>query len=498
MFFKSVVLLSLALAQLCGGEETGGTCDFSYTDPSTVNSSEFPPSCTFSRCNSSCSYRTYRTCLCYSHNEELVKSDWIMYFALAVGVILTVSVVPLLMFFNINVVSGPKQSFVFFYQCLPLVTPRGKFLVYLVLQNQLYDSPAVRHPLSSRFYFFEYFKYIFVAMEIFLVLFLVKCSWCPLQKCRLPWAKTRRAVRNFREKHVPKHSVIHGICSVVLLAYGDLLAISSLAVLNAYRTCCYDIDGGCPNLCVKMDALKEIYSYSHGSAFIAFTIVLSVIVLLLLLSLPLSLIYYPTIPALFHKLTKRSLPRFPKLDPVFDVFQGVYKEKLRWYAGVHLLYRVFLWIMHVGLFFDPNLQNFIILTLLVIILAIHSFFQPYKAHKHNYIETLYLIYLVLIAAINQLGLFITRVYSEGAAEEASRVYLDSVSTIVPKVFSYLTLVLGLLPIIGLLLMFVYKHCLKNRHFCQTLSLCSKCGQHSSQQNDTTTSVKEEVPYHAEW
>ena len=420
-----------------------------------------------------------------------------MYIALTVGVILTVSVVPLLMFFNINMVSGPKQSFVFFYQTLPLVTPQGKFLVYLVLQNQVYDSLAVRHPLPSRFYFFEYFKYIFVAMEILLVLFLVKCTWCPLQKCRLPWAKTRRAMRNFREKHVPKHTVIHGICSVVLLAYGDLLAISNLTALNVYRTCCYDIDGGCPQRCVETDALKEIYSYLDYLASAAF-LVFPVMMLGLLLTLPLSLIYYPIIHALFHKLTKRSLPHFSKLDPVFDMFQGVYKDKMRWYAGLHLLYRVFLWIMHVVLLFDPNLQNFIILTLLVIILAIHSFFQPYKAHRHNYIETLYLVYLVLIAAINQLGLFITRVYSEGAAEEASRVYLDSVSTVVPKVFSYLTLVLGLVPIVGVLLMFLYRHCLKNRHFCQTLSLCSKCAQRFSQQNEMSASVKEEVPYHAEW
>jgi hypothetical protein len=108
-----------------------------------------------------------------------------------------------------------------------------------------------------------------------------------------------------------------------------------------------------------------------------------------LLPLPLSLIYYPSIPALFHKLTGRSLPHFPKLDPVFDVFQGVYKDKMRWFAGVHLLYLMILWTVFIVL---PDVLPFVF----VFILAIHSLLQPFKNRLHNYLETLYLVYLVLI------------------------------------------------------------------------------------------------------
>jgi hypothetical protein len=75
---------------------------------------------------------------------------------------------------------------------------------------------------------------------------------------------------------------------------------------------------------------------------------------------------------------------------VFDVFQGVYKDKMRWFAGVHLFYLMFLWVVYLVL---PDVIPFFF----VLILAIHSLFQPFKNPKHNYLETLYLVYLSLMS-----------------------------------------------------------------------------------------------------
>ena len=489
---QSVLLLLVLLAHLCIGEELQETCEFEYIGANV----SFLSACTLSSCNSSCKYDTFRTCICYTENEDLVRGDGILYALLALSYTLTTVVFPVLIFFNVDLASGPRQSFVFFYQCLPLVTPWGKWLVYLVVQNQVYDAEYVQHPLASRFYTLEYFKYVIVVAEVLVVLFLVKCTWCPHQKCRLPWAKVRRAVRNFREEKIPKHTILHGICSGLLLAYGDLVAISSLMIVNFYRTCCYDTDGGCPEYCVYTSAIQELYGYTDVAARFTFSGI-PLIVYILLLPLPLSLIYYPSIPALFHKLTGRSLPRFPKLDPVFDVFQGVYKDKMRWFAGVHLFHRMILWAMHAALYLDPNLQNFISLTLLVIILGMHSLFQPYKLTKHNYMESLSLIYLTLIGAINQLALFIRRVYSEGAAETASRTFLDPVADVIPNLFSYLTLVMGLLPVVGLLLLKLYKHCRKNK-VCRACLPCVSCVNCCSKPVEEANPKSEELTYHAEW
>ena len=490
-FFKSVVVLSLVVANLCGGEDGGRSCQHEIVKMGLLEdsaTSESPKFCALSNCSSMCDYNSTQ-CLCYDREDVLSNTtsegDSKLYYVSIIDYVFTFLAIPVIIFFNVNLVSGPKQSVVFFYQCLPLVTTfAGKVLAYLVLQDQIYDNNLhIRDPMFMRFYIYQYLKYVIVTIEILLVLFLVKCSWCPLQKCRLPWAKTRRAVRNFREKHVPKHSVIHGICSVVLLAYGDLLAISSLIAVNLFQTCCYNTEGGCPQLCVDIDKLQEVVfgdvDVEHKlNVFKAFP----TIVWLLLLPLPLSLIYYPTIPALFHKLTKRSLPRFPKLDPVFDVFQGVYKDKMRWFAGLHLLYRMILWLVFIGLSRNPNLQNFILLTLLIVILAIHSLFQPYLAHNHNYIETLFLLCLVLAAAFHQLVLYFQIQYREKPE--------------ITKTFQGLTAVLGVLPIIVIAGFNLYK-CRHRLPFHPRLASCCKFSK-STHRMSRQSNMSDPHLYHHVW
>ena len=219
-----------------------------------------------------------------------------------------------------------------------------------------------------------------------LVLFLVKCNWCPFQKCRLPWAKLRRATRHFREKHTARRTILHGIGSVIVLAYGDLLSIS-FHILSGpggpMPSCCVALTDGCPQPCPNLPFIQ--------TSMPAFFSIACVVVTLLLL-LPMALIYSPSIPTLFHKL---PLPRFSKLHPVFDVFQGVYKDKLRWYAGLHLLYLVVLWSLYAGLVTETLIRSTLLSFSFVIILGIHSLIQPYKEAKHNYYESLYLLYLIL-------------------------------------------------------------------------------------------------------
>ena len=451
------LLLSLVLVNFCVGEEDHKTCQYEHSARVLINITNggdvFYCSLSNCSCPNTCPSNIYGLFyniaskgLCYVGEAQLMttlKANWWMHWCLTIGVTLILLVYPVILFFNINLASGPKQSLVFFYQCLPLVTPFGKVLGYFVLQNQIYDNILfIKEPFFSRFYIFEYLKYVIALIELLLVIFLVKCTCCPLQRCRLPWAKVRRAVRNFREKHVPKHSILHGICSIMILAYGDLLAISSLIILNVFNTYCYDINSGSLKLCARTEGVKNFIS-QHSDK-LNTLIAVPTITYFLLLFLPLILIYYPSIPALFHKLTGRSHPHLPKLDPVFDVFQGVYKDKMRWFAGVHLLYRMMLWAMFILLSFNPNLQNFIVLSFLVVILGIHSVFQPYKLSKHNYIETLYLVYLVIIAIFYQLALLIPKLYKDKQALVASTVLTE------------LTGLLGLLPLGGIVLLNVCK------------------------------------------
>ena len=449
--------------------------------------------CSLSNCSSSCNFSSSQ-CLCYDSEDQLTKvadqNDARYFWRLSLGIAFILLVYPVIFFFNINLASGPKQSLVFFYQCLPLVTPYGKFYAYFILQNQNYDNIIfITEPLFSRFYIFEYLKYAIAIIELLLVLALAKCTCCPLQKCRLPWAKVRRAVRNFRDKHVPKHSVLQPICSVALLAYGDLLATSSLIILNTFRTCCYDTNSNCPDLCVNSLPVRNFLGEYKVDVEATLNVwkAFSIIVYILLLPLPIFLIYYPSIPALFHKLTGISHPRFPKLDPVFDVFQGVYKEKMRWFAGVHLLYRMILWAVFIELSFDANLQNFVVLSCLVVILGIHSLFQPYKLPKHNYIETLYLVYLVIIAIFYHLALFFPRLYP------------DVVMT--PKVFAVSAGILGAFPLLGISILNVWKLCRRIRpvSFTKLMERFHWYSRRKSANEDSVRDPSNHCAYHeSEW
>ena len=357
-------------------------CNPAYGSFPTIGALSYGPSYfNSSFCQVQCGSQL-KKCLCYGS----LGSSPVTYISTYegwIGFVLVLLFVPIIIFFNVNLASGPNHSFVFFYQCAPLVSVYGFLTATLVMQNLFTIG-------DYRVFILEYCKHIIVVFVIFLIFFLVKCTCCPLQKCRLPWAMVRRAVRNFREKHIGS-TFIHAICSIIVLSYGDLVAISmtyiieSSKVLDSDDTCCYHvyIEDSEPFPCAN----------PHATAFRDICLrhlFPSVVVLVLLLPLPLSLIYYPSIPSLFHKLTGRSLPRFPKLDPLFDVFQGVYKDKMRWFAGVHFLCLMILWAVYLS---RPEIISFFF----VVILAIHSLFQPFKNPKHNYLETLYLVYLSLMS-----------------------------------------------------------------------------------------------------
>ena len=451
---------------------------------------------------------TSKTCLCYRNSTDferaLTPDPFPGFMSLLTGGLFLIYF-PIIIFFNINLASGPNHSFVFFYQCVPLLTPIARFTGLLVLQNMVYTYNEVfsfvvniyytqpwlpLHPtieFNARFAIFEYCKYVAVFFATLLIVFLVWCTWCPLQKCRLPWAKTRRAVRNFREKHIGR-TFIHGICSIIILSFGDLLAISMLIlgesiVVYISSSCCYNYDlPGNPPFCSD----SAITSIKNG--YLGYLLP-SVIVLVLLLPLPLSLIYYPTIPALFHKLTKRSLPRFPKLDPVFDVFQGVYKDKMRWFAGLHLLYRMILWAIYLSANKVPNSRNSFLLAYFVFILTIHSLFQPFKKPRHNYLETLYLLNLifVLMSSANWLNL------RSDMSLFIQRGGINIVAFIIQ-------ILLVLLPFTVLMSLCCYKYCCKR-------VCCRRCIQQHppislEEQELDDTRVEggtEDIPYHeAEW
>ena len=281
-----------------------------------------------------------------------------------------------------------------------------------------------------------------------MTLVLVKCIDCPCTAWRHPWAKLRRSVRNFKDKHAQRGTVLNGVCSIAILTYGFVIQ-QSFTVLQPTKKC----QGGnryCAYYCNE-------WNYTNRPEYHPL-IVVALISLVLVLPLPLLLLYYPCVPALIQRITKRSSPLITchKLAPVFDVFQSAYKPKLRFFAALPLLYRIMVWMLFsflsVKLYSERQLM---IRFVFILILAIHSVIQPYSKRRHNYIETLYLVNLVIIS------MMLTIQFANGAQRNPNRDRnLFYAITLLP-------VVLALLPILFSAGHFIWKRkcCKKCRASC---------------------------------
>ena len=306
---------------------------------------------------------------------------------------------PLLILFNFNLASGPAQSFIFFYQALPAAIPldqttyvgytlAGGFISSLiVMQNPI---TGLLFPRTLPYLRLQYCNLVAVMVAVIVTLVLVKCIDCPCTTWRRPWAKLRRSVRHFRNRRAWKGTVLNGLCSIATLTYGFVIQ-QSFTVLQPTKHC---LSGAkyCAYYCNE-------WNYTNTPEYRPF-IAGALVSLVLVLPLPLLLLYYPCVPALMQRITKRSSPfaTCHKLAPVFDVFQSAYKPKLRFFAAFPLLYRFVIWMLFSILSVQlPNERQLMITFVFILILAIHCLVQPYSKPRHNYIETLYLVNLVLIS-----------------------------------------------------------------------------------------------------
>ena len=325
-----------------------------------------------------------------------------------IGLIPLMVYFPLLILFNFNLASGPAQSFIFFVQALPAAIPLDQpfYASYTVCGGFISSLLAMQNPITDLIFprrlpylVLHYCKLVAVFIVVPVTLLLVKCIACPCTTCCLPWAKLRRSVRHFREKRAQKGTVLNGLCSIAILTYGFVIQ-QSLTVLQPAK--CSDGVETCAYYCNEWKYMSMPYSQYLAAVIVA------LISLVLVLPLPLLLLYYPCVPALMQRTTKRSSPLISchKLAPVFDVFQSAYKPKLRFFAAFPLLYRFVIWIMFAGLSADVTKggRQATITFVFILILAIHSVIQPYSKPRHNYIETLYLVNLVIISVKSMFSL----------------------------------------------------------------------------------------------
>ena len=315
----------------------------------------------------------------------------------------------LIVFFNINLVDGPLNSYILFTQIIDSVGPVSNAVIHLKKK----DIKATK--LFAKMYYFLYgpwnsnyfemlvsdfcaykfhstikvlmFEYIPALYP--LVLFIVFYSIIPcitncliISRADMPRRCLLRAKRIFiifRRTWSIKSSIIHGLTTFLVLSYAKVTTVTGL-LLSSTALYGHQQKEGIVKTVVRLDGTMDFLGQEHlPFACVAFILSFTVILLP-----PLLLLSYPLLPVIINKLHLQDkwffktliIRPLDKCVPFFDAFQSCFKNKYRCFAGLYFLYRVitaailtFQWKMTTRLIYQQGF--FLIITL------IHCVCQPY-------------------------------------------------------------------------------------------------------------------------
>ena len=143
-------------------------------------------------------------------------------------------------------------------------------------------------------------------------------------------------------------------------------------------------------------------NYMEG-AHIKYAVVAILALIFMIILPPLLLLVYPLVFKFlgYCKLSESRCATFLwRLMPiqVLDAFQNSFKDRFRFFAGLYFFYRAI--ILAAYGYSETVFQFYSAVQLqLIMVLAIHAIFQPYKKTKHNIIDSLLFTNLAVINAI---------------------------------------------------------------------------------------------------
>ena len=115
-----------------------------------------------------------------------------------------------------------------------------------------------------------------------------------------------------------------------------------------------------------------------------------------LLCEPIIGIAFPFVLIFHQHLTRYLNINFSSIKLIMDHFKGCYKEEYRWFAAYYLLCRQLLYAVDIGTDFFLYVKFPIMLTVYVLIIMVHVWFQPYKQRILNVLDSCILMTLMLV------------------------------------------------------------------------------------------------------
>ena len=332
-------------------------------------------------------------------SEGLCHLGWLFYLISEVFPIAIFFIIILV--FNIRFTKGNANCFIFYAQILDALTTNGNvdspdFINFI--RNIL---ALFYRPFNLDFFCLEQLsfclwkgasvmdalimKYVAVGFALFLVVLTVLIA---RSRCR--------KYQSFARFYTPNSVLIHGLSAFFILCYSQCAQIT-FHILTYF--CLYSIDLKCEEKVVSGIGFMNYFQGEH----IKYAVLAIFVLIVMIIIPPLLLLIYPLLFKLlgFCKVSESKLAGILwRMMPIqlLDSFQSSFKDNLRFFAGLYFLYRA---IIHGIYAYSPTVLLFyaIVQLQLILILAVHSIFQPYKEKRHNIIDSLLFANLAIINGI---------------------------------------------------------------------------------------------------
>ena len=180
--------------------------------------------------------------------------------------------------------------------------------------------------------------------------------------------------------------IIPVICLILTIAYTSI-ANTSLQLLQYINF--FGVDG-------TYIYLSPSIRYCTGRH-VAYSLIALMYELVIVGGLPLLLI--------LSRWTNKINLIFVRIDmkPIFDQFQGCYKDKYRWFAAVYLICRQVILIIVVIDFTDYYIELYLLITVCLITAILHYSARPYKNDILNKFDGIILLLLILVVSLQMVA-----------------------------------------------------------------------------------------------
>ncbi len=354
---------------------------------------------------------------CMKEEPFSCKLGWIFY--ILSEIVPVTFLFGLVLAFNINLTSGSLNGFILFSQlqrtlyidASGIITydPVIQYLtmVYQVIYGFFNLDFFNIEPLSyclwknSSVLDMLCFKYFTITYSFFLVLSVILF----MRYC------AARCLGRYYSISALRNSIIHGISGFLVLCYSQTITVSFFIIYSQPLSVSLREKA-------KISKLTRVWysgDYeSFGTGHLPYAVPALVVILTVGCVPPILLLCYPQInKTLTHfKLNKvwglRKLEHLHTFKPLFDSFQGSFKDKYRFFAGLYFFYR---WIGLLVYTYSSSFSNFYITIqlLVLLMLVVHSICQPYQKWQHNVLDTFIFGIILATNAITILNYYSVRV-----------------------------------------------------------------------------------------